>query len=84
MQNLMRCVARGSRAVRTFGVRPVRYGPARLAAENPLLKGMRNLMRRVPQVLMYSSRPKAHTVHVAPVRLAHQNLRFSGAEPGLP
>ena len=39
---------------------------------------MQNLRRRVPQALMYSSRPKARTAHIAPVRLAPENLLFSG------
>ena len=42
---------------------------------------MQNLMRRVPRSLMYSSRPKARTAHVGPVRLARENLRFIKAEP---
>ena len=39
---------------------------------------MQNLRRFVPQALMYSSRPKARTAHIAPVRLAPENLLFSG------
>ena len=39
---------------------------------------MQNLRRCVPQALMYSSRPKARTAHIAPVRLADENLLFSG------
>ena len=35
-----------SRAVRTFGVRPVHIGSMRLARENPRFRS-RNLMRRV-------------------------------------
>ena len=64
--------------MRTFGVRPVRIASRRLADENPLFEELRNLMRCVPQALMYSSRPKARTAHIAPVRLAPGNLRFDG------
>ena len=39
---------------------------------------MRNLTRRVPRSLMYSSRPKARTAHIGSVRLARENPRFSG------
>ena len=37
----------GSRAVRTFGVRPVCIASGRLADENPLFGGLRNLVRRI-------------------------------------
>ena len=59
-------------------VRPVRIASRRLVHQNPRFSGMRNLMRGVPQVLMYSSRPKARTAHIAPARLAHQNPLFEG------
>ncbi len=64
----MRCVLHRTRR---------KTGSVRLARENPRFNG-RNLVRCVPQVLMYFSRPKARTAHIAPVRLAHQNLRFRG------
>ena len=77
-----------SRAVRTFGVRPVRIGPARLADENLRFSG-RNMMRRV----LHGTRRIDRSVHrrsravrtfgvrpvrIGPARLAHQNPRFSG------
>ena len=77
-----------SRAVRTFGVRPVRIGPARLADENLRFSG-RNLMRRVLRGTRREGRSVhrclravrtfgVHLVRIAPVRLAHQNPRSSG------
>ena len=39
---------------------------------------LRNLVRFVPGRLEYSSRPKAHTAHVASRRLADENPRFGG------
>ena len=38
---------------------------------------VRNLTRRVPRSLMYSSRPGARTAHIGSVRLARENPRFS-------
>ena len=54
---------------------PRTSAPCALRVRNRVFNG-RNLTRRVPRNLMYSSRPKARTAHIAPVRLAHQNLLF--------
>ena len=56
---------------------PRTSAPCALRVRTRVFNG-RNLVRCVPRSLMYSSRPKARTAHIAPVRLAHQNLRFRG------